>query len=215
MTLELRNVALSLNGKALIEPFSLVIEAGEIVTLMGPSGCGKSSLLAHIAGDLAPPLEGRGDIVLGGVNMEKTPPELRHIGRLFQDDLLFPHLTVGENILFGLPRGLKLERREMMRTALQRVDLEGFESRAPHTLSGGQRARVSLMRALMAKPRAMLLDEPFNKLDKDLRNSMRNYVFGHLKARNIPCLLVTHDIEDAPTGGRVFRIDNRKELTLA
>jgi putative thiamine transport system ATP-binding protein len=212
MTLHLKNVGIGINDTNLIEPFTFSIAAGDIVTLMGPSGCGKSSLLAFIAGDLAAPLRGSGNVELNGVDLETLRPELRKVGRLFQDDLLFPHLTVGENILFGLPRGDRAARNEMMLSALQRADLAGFENREPHTLSGGQRARVSLMRALVAKPDCMLLDEPFNKLDRELRAAMRDYVFVHLKARGIPCLLVTHDSEDAPAGGAIYRIDRAGEL---
>jgi putative thiamine transport system ATP-binding protein len=133
-------------------------------------------------------------------------PEKRRIARLFQDDLLFPHMTVGENLLFAVPRLPKAERLSMVHIALQRTELSGFENRAPHTLSGGQRQRVALMRALLAKPAAILLDEPFSKLDRSLRGQMRDYVFSHIKARGIPAVLVTHDLEDAPKGGRVFEI---------
>ena len=213
MTLQLKNLHLALNGKPLIAPFDLTIAAGEMTTIMGPSGCGKSSLLAFIAGDLHPPLMGHGTVTLNGRNLDTLRPEQRRVGRLFQDDLLFPHLTVGENILFGMPRGEKAARLDMMHKALERADIVGFENRMPDTLSGGQRARVSLMRALMAKPDCMLLDEPFNKLDQDLRVALRHYVFEHLRARGIPCLLVTHDIADAPEGGLIFRISKDQELT--
>ena len=212
MTLDLRNVGISIGKASLIAPFTLSIAAGEVVTLMGPSGCGKSSLLAFIAGDLAHPLKGVGNIELNEIDLDAVPPERRRVGRLFQDDLLFPHLSVGENLLFGLPRGDLASRNAAMLQALQQADLAGFENREPHTLSGGQRARVSLMRALLAKPDCMLLDEAFNKLDKDLRATMRDYVFSHLKARGIPSLLVTHDIEDAPIGSSIYRIGKAGEL---
>ena len=114
--------------------------------------------------------------------------------------------TVRENLLFGVARGPQSERESMMKTALQRLELEGYENRAPHTLSGGQRSRVALMRALLAKPDAMLLDEPFNKLDRALRTTIRNYTYLHVKARNIPTLLVTHDPDDVPEGGRVIHV---------
>ena len=204
MELTLERVTLSMPGVCLIQPFSLTIQAGEIVTLMGPSGSGKSSLLAYVAGDLTPPLHGAGRVSLGGRQLNAVPPEARKVGRLFQDDYLFPHMSVGENLLFGMKRGPRHDRQAMMRLALQEAGIEGLEARAPHTLSGGQRQRVALMRALMAKPDAMLLDEPFNKLDMELRASMRAYVFSHLLARQIPCLLVTHDRADAP--GRVLAI---------
>jgi putative thiamine transport system ATP-binding protein len=206
MSLVLENVSVTIAGVAIFKPLSLTIEPGEIVTMMGASGSGKTSLLSAVAGDLPSPLQGVGRIVLNGTDISQLRPELRRIGRLFQDDLLFPHLTVGENLLFGIARGPKAERIAMMKTGLQRAELAGFEDRAPHTLSGGQRSRVALMRALMAKPDAMLLDEPFAKLDRDLRASIRDYTFGHLRARNIPTLLVTHDLEDVPQGGRVIYV---------
>ena len=215
MTLLLEHISLTIGDVLLIKSFTLSIEAGEIVTLMGPSGCGKSSLLAYIAGDLSAPMDGAGQVTLDGVSLMGLPPERRRVGRLFQDDLLFPHLTVAENLLFGIARGDPAERQGLVSDALASAQLEGLENRAPHTLSNGQKARVALFRALMAKPQAMLLDEPFSKLDAELRHSIRNYVFAHLRERNIPTLLVTHDREDAPAGGRVFRISNKGDLIRA
>ena len=208
MTLQLANLSLSLSGEPLIAPFSLTVNSGEIVTLMGPSGCGKSSLLSAIAGDLEPPLAFLGDVRLEGQSLIHVPPEQRRIGRLFQDDLLFPHLTVGENLLFGLPRGMKAGRFVKMRAALNDIGLDGFEQRPPQTLSGGQRQRVSLMRSLLAEPRCMLLDEPFSKLDMELRSQIRSNTFELLKQRGTPTVLVTHDLADAPQGGRVLKIEN-------
>jgi putative thiamine transport system ATP-binding protein len=215
MTLLLENISLTIGDVLLIKSFTLSIEAGEIVTLMGPSGCGKSSLLAYIAGDLTTPMHGAGQVTLDGVSLVGLPPERRRVGRLFQDDLLFPHLTVAENLLFGIARGNSAERQSLVSDALASAQLEGLENRAPDTLSNGQKARVALFRALMAKPQAMLLDEPFSKLDAELRHSIRNYVFAHLRERNIPTLLVTHDREDAPAGGRIFRITNKGDLIRA
>ena len=213
MSLSLQNISLLLNSKTLIAPFSMDIAEGEVVTLIGPSGSGKSALLSYIAGDLTFPFAGGGEILLNGTTLNNAPPQSRNIGRLFQDDLLFPHMTVGENLLFATPRGSRSEREAMMQTALQRAELEGFENRPPHTLSGGQRSRVSLMRSLLAKPQAMLLDEPFNKLDHELRGAIRNYTFSHLKERNVPTLLVTHDLGDVPAGGRIFEINKFGELS--
>ena len=215
MTLLLENINLTVGDVPLIRNFTLSIEAGEVVTLMGPSGCGKSSLLAFIAGDLTAPMLGVGRVILDGVDLAKMAPERRQVGRLFQDDLLFPHLNVAENLLFGIARGKPSERQSLVSDALLQAQLEGLENRAPHTLSNGQKARVALFRALMAKPKAMLLDEPFSKLDAELRQSIRNYVFAHLRERNIPTLLVTHDREDAPSDGRIFRFSNKGELIRA
>ncbi len=204
MALKLEDVSLRLPPQELIQPFSLAVQPGEIVTLMGPSGAGKSTLLSFIAGDLESPFEASGRVSLGGVALDGLPPERRRIGRLFQDDLLFPHLSVAENLLFGMARGPRAVRLAKVEAALAEAELQGFGGRPPHTLSGGQRARVALMRALLAEPRAMLLDEPFNKLDAELKAAMRRFVFGHIAERGIPCLMVTHDAADAPGGGRVL-----------
>lgn len=212
MALTLEGVSIFIRDRALISRFGAKIAPGEIVTLMGPSGSGKSSLLSFIAGDLEAPFTAEGRVRLGGRDLAGQPPEARNIGRLFQDDLLFPHLTVGENLKFGMPRGPGPGREAAMLAALKDADLDGFAERPPQTLSGGQRARVSLLRALLAGPSAMLLDEPFNKLDMSLRESMRRFVFRHLAARGIPCLLVSHDRADAPPGGRVLAIGSTGEI---
>lgn len=210
MALKLEQVSIALAGRPLIAAFSLGIAPGETVTLMGASGSGKSTLLSFIAGDLEAPFTATGSVVLDGAEVGGQPPETRHIGRLFQDDLLFPHLTVAENLLFGMPRGPRPERLARVEAALAEAELAGFGDRPPHTLSGGQRTRVALMRALLAEPRAMLLDEPFNKLDAELRQSLRSFVFGHIAARRIPCLMVTHDAADVPSGGRVLLLKDAR-----
>ena len=204
MALRLETVSISLAGRPLIAPFSLAVAPGEIVTLMGASGCGKSTLLSFIAGDLEGCFTALGGVRLNGVSLDGLPPEKRRIGRLFQDDLLFPHLTVTENLLFGMPRGPRAERLAKAQAALAEAELSGFGDRPPNTLSGGQRARVALMRALVAEPHAMLLDEPFNKLDATLRQTMRGFVFEHIAACRIPCLMVTHDQGDVPASGRLL-----------
>jgi putative thiamine transport system ATP-binding protein len=208
MALRLETVSVNLEGRPLIAPFSLAVAPGEIVTLMGASGSGKSTLLSFVAGDLEAPFTASGSVSLDGAALDGLPPEKRRIGRLFQDDLLFPQLTVAENLLFGMPRGARPERLAKVEAALAEAELPGFSDRPPHTLSGGQRARVSLMRALVAEPHVMLLDEPFNKLDAALRQSMRNFVFEHIAARRIPCLMVTHDLADVPANGRLLLLKN-------
>lgn len=206
--LELRNLSLHLPDHELVKAFSMTIAGGEVVTLMGQSGSGKSSLLSLIGGDLAPTFQASGEVILNGVLLLALPPENRKIGRLFQDDFLFPHMTVAENLLFATPAGSKPERLNQMTTALKQAGLDGFANRAPHTLSGGQRQRVALMRCLLAKPEAILLDEPFSKLDATLRAEMRAFVFDHIRSRGTPALLVTHDRSDAPAHGRIFSIGN-------
>jgi putative thiamine transport system ATP-binding protein len=206
VALSLKDVTIRKGVELLLGPFDLTIAAGETVTLMGPSGSGKSSLLSYLAGDVPEGLEGHGDVHLNSRALNELPPEARRIGRLFQDDLLFPHMTVGENLLFGMPRGDRHERAAKMEDALKQAGLAGYAGRAPHTLSGGERARVALFRTLLAEPEAVLLDEPFSKLDMELRASLRSFVFGHLHERRLPALLVTHDRADAPPGGRVFKI---------
>lgn len=204
--LTLSGVTLRLAGRTLLGPLDLRVAPGEIATVMGPSGGGKSTLLAFLCGTLDPAFAAEGTAALDGVALTGLPPERRRVGILFQDDLLFPHLSVGGNLAFALPREVK-DRAGAVAAALAEAELPGYENRDPATLSGGQRARVALMRALLARPRAILLDEPFAKLDAELRGRMRDFVFAHIGARNIPCLLVTHDPEDArAAGGPIVRL---------
>ncbi|QWL64624.1 ATP-binding cassette domain-containing protein [Aeromonas jandaei] len=181
---------------------ALQVAPGEVLTLMGPSGCGKSSLLAALAGVLpaSGPLRLEGDVTLGARRLTHLPPQTRCIGMLFQDDLLFDHLTVAENLMFGMPASVKghRARREKAVATLAQVDLTSQADKLPGALSGGQKARVSLLRALLAEPEALLLDEPFSRLDKPLRAAFRELVFAQIKALAIPAILVTHDEEDAP-----------------
>lgn len=202
-TLELDNVSLSLDGVPLFSPLALAVGSGEAATVMGPSGCGKSSLLAYICGTLEPVFEARGTVHLSGAALNELPPERRHIGILFQDDLLFLHLSVGDNLAFGLPAEIRGRDKRMVliEKALEDADLSGMAERDPATLSGGQRARVALMRTLLSGPKALLLDEPFSKLDADLRARVREFVFEHARANAIPTLLVTHDPADANAAG--------------
>ncbi len=198
-SLELQYVSLMLDGARLFAPLNLTVDAGEAATVMGPSGCGKSSLLALICGTLAPVFTAQGRVSLAGSPLDDLPPEARRVGILFQDDLLFPHLSVGENLAFGLPPNIRGRntRQDRIEAALEEADLAGMADRDPATLSGGQRTRVALMRTLLSRPRALLLDEPFSKLDGELRDRIRHFVFEHASANGIPTLLVTHDPADA------------------
>jgi putative thiamine transport system ATP-binding protein len=206
--LEIQQLSITNGDKRLLSAINLAIKPGEVVTLMGPSGCGKSTLLNWIIGDLSAPFYANGSLRLNGVHIDRLPIEKRQIGVLFQNDLLFPNMSVGKNLTFSLPAGNgdKHQRRADMETLLSSVGLDGFFDRDPTSLSGGQRARVSLLRAILAEPKALLLDEPFSKLDAQLRHNFREFVFDYLKTLNIPTLLVTHDIEDAPRHSQILTI---------
>ena len=185
----------------------LRVAPGTVTTVMGPSGSGKSTLLAFVVGDLRPPFAAAGHVRLDGADLTAIPPERRRIGLLYQDPLLFPHLSVGANLLFGMPPGPRRARRARMEAALRDIGLDGLAERDPATLSGGQAARVALMRVLLSEPRALLLDEPFGKLDADLRDRMRTLVLERVRAAGLPALLVTHDAADAEAaGGPVVRL---------
>jgi putative thiamine transport system ATP-binding protein len=204
MSLTLDQVAIALHSHELFAPLSLQVAPGEIATVMGPSGCGKSTLLAAVCGMLEPDFRLSGTIELNGRRLNEMPMEARRVGILFQDDLLFPHLDVFGNMAFGLPQTMsKDSKQQRVAATLEAAGLAGFEKRDVATLSGGQKARVSLLRALLAEPEAILLDEPFSKLDQQLRSAMREFVFEQISRMNIPALLVTHDQADAPEGAMI------------
>jgi len=207
MSFELQQLSIYLDQRPLFEPLNVQLAAGEIATVMGPSGSGKSTLLAAICGTLLPAFQAKGDIQLNGRDLTELPLEDRGVGILFQDDLLFPHLDVFHNLAFGLPAGLsKTERRLRIESALASAGLEGQGGRDVATLSGGQRARVSLLRTLLAEPQLILLDEPFAKLDQQLRESFRDWVFARITELGVPALLVTHDPSDRPDQGPLLQL---------
>jgi putative thiamine transport system ATP-binding protein len=204
--------------QALVSGLRLAVPPGEILTLMGPSGCGKSSVLAAIAGTLASvsegllPLQLQGTVQLNGRELTHLPTHQRGVGLVFQDALLFPHMTVAENLLFAVPANINTAQRQArVQQALQEAELSGMGNRDPSTLSGGQRARVALMRALLAEPQALLLDEPFSKLDAALRAQLRPWVFAHVRERRIPVVLVTHDEQDVADPQRVVHLRAAEE----
>jgi len=209
MRLTLENVRIARGAVVLVPQLDIAVASGERLTVMGPSGSGKSTLLAYIAGTMDRAFTATGRVTLDGEDVTSLAPERRKIGILFQDDLLFPHLSVGNNLAFALLPMLhsRTARRDAVAQALAEADLEGFEDRDPATLSGGQRARVALMRTLLAQPRVLLLDEPFNKLDARLRHDFRRFVFEHAADRGLPILLVTHDAAEAQAvGGRIIAL---------
>ena len=208
------NPALTITGLSinngtipLCQNLSFSIAPQEVVTIMGPSGSGKSTLLSWISGALPTNFTATGGLFLGEKELTCLPIEKRGIAILFQDDLLFPHMTALENLLFALPSGQRKHRKSEAETALADMELEHLKHRRPDALSGGQKARISLMRALLSKPKAVLLDEPFSKLDKPLRKNFRGLVFDKIRSQGIPALLVTHDEDDMPTGGRIIHLE--------
>lgn len=207
--LTLDGVVIRRDGRTLVN-ISDHVAPGEVLTVMGPSGSGKSTLLSYIIGTLDAGFAAQGRVKLNGTDITDLAPEARHVGILFQDDLLFPHLSVGENLAFGLRASIKgrAERKRKIDAALEDIGLAGFAARDPDTLSGGQKARVALMRMLLSGPKALLLDEPFSRLDTERRDKIRELVFAQARANGLPVLLVTHDHADADAaGGRVHRLD--------
>ncbi len=183
-------------GAQMIVSLNATVNPGQVLTIMGPSGSGKSTVLAAIIGTLDRGFGLSGQIRLDGVNVTALPTHARRIGILFQDDVLFGHLSVGSNLGFALPVKTT-DRRNHIDAALASVGLDGFADRDPATLSGGQRARVALLRTLLAQPRALLLDEPFSRLDTALRAQVRGLVLDRARSEGLPVILVTHDHDDA------------------
>jgi len=187
----------SFGGKPVVNDVSLSIQPGQVTCLLGPSGCGKSTTLRMIAGV---EMQDSGEIYVDGAlvcdTVYRVPPEQREIGLMFQDFALFPHLTVGQNVAFGL-KGPGPERRARARTLLDRVGLAHYVDNHPHQLSGGEQQRVALARALAPKPRIMLMDEPFSGLDNRLRDGIRDETLDVLKEEGASVLLVTHEPEEA------------------
>jgi len=190
-------LAKSFGATPVLQGVDLTVPAGSLVALLGPSGCGKTTLLRAVAG-LERPDAGEvrvADRVLSGLGAF-VPPERRHIGMVFQDAALFPHLTVARNVGYGLPRR-DPEHRRRVSEALELVGLSGFEERTTSTLSGGQAQRVAIARALAPRPSVMLLDEPFSSLDAPLRAELRLEVRRMLTAIDATAIFVTHDQEEA------------------
>jgi len=194
--LSIHDLSVAYDGPPVLHDVSLEVAAGEMVALLGPSGCGKTTLLRTIAG-----LEHQvaGTVRLGertlGDGHSFVPPEKRRIGMVFQDGALFPHLDVGQNVAYGLPRS---ERRSSRVTeTLELVGLRGLEDRRPGSLSGGQQQRVALARALAPRPGVLLLDEPFSSLDTSLRVQVRSEIHHLLLELGVTTVFVTHDQEEA------------------
>lgn len=206
--LSVRNCSILRDGKPLLESISFNAVPGEVVTLMGPSGAGKSTFLNWMIGDLPPPFSASGTLLLNQRSLEMLPVEDRRIGILFQDALLLPHLNVGQNLLMAVPANIKgrSSRQRLVAEVLGNAGLANCERRDPATLSGGERARISVLRALLAEPEALLLDEPFSRLDLPLRQSFREFVWQKTNQLGLPVVLVTHDAQDIPDRSQVIQL---------
>ena len=205
LPLRVDNLSLYLpSGQCLVENLSFSIEPGYVLALMGPSGSGKSSILSWLTGTSDGRLRSSGDVWLGDQLLSHVSTENRRLGLMLQQDYLFPHMSVGDNLHFGLCGGSRQSRIDIVCQSLEDAGLGGMEHRDPATLSGGQRARVSLVRTLLSDPQALLLDEPFSGLDTALREQIRRFTWQ--AAYKLPVLLVTHDVADIPAGAKVLTI---------
>lgn len=216
--IEIEQLSFSFPGtkEPVIQDFSLSINQGEVVGILGASGSGKTTLLRIISG-LEVPKSGKIKIAGKYVVGENTlvQPEHREVGMVFQDYVLFPHMTVRDNILFGLFKLTKKDRLARLKEVLELVKLEKYEKRYPHELSGGQQQRVALARALAPKPKLLLLDEPFSNLDAELKETIREELRMILKKANMTCILVTHDHNDVEAiCDRIIMIDQTQTPVL-
>ncbi|MDH2327441.1 ABC transporter ATP-binding protein [Cereibacter sp. SYSU M97828] len=196
MELALDRVSRRFGGVQALSDVSLGVGRGEVVCLVGPSGCGKSTLLRLIAGVDRPDA---GTISLLGRDITRVPPEDRHVGFMFQDYALFPHLSARDNILFGLRRRANAD--AMAEEIIRRLGIGHLVGRFPHMLSGGEQQRVALARALAPRPHVLLMDEPFSNLDRTLRDGIREETLAILAALEATVVMVTHDPEEALSSG--------------
>ena len=205
-SLQLENLTIMRDKSALLS-LNETIKGGEVLTIMGPSGSGKSTLLNWLTGMLPKGFQAQGNVHLNGRDITQVASYQRHIGLLYQDALLFPHLSVADNIAFAMPKGDKKARALKISFALAEVGLAGLDNRQPDSLSGGQQARVALLRVLLSEPKAILLDEPFSKLDSQLRQETRELVFEQIRQHKLPAIMVTHDESDAiAANGKVIHL---------
>ena len=194
----IKNLCKSFGKREVLKKLNLEVAEGEIISIIGPSGAGKTTLLRLIAGLEVPD---KGEINING-KLASTPkyvlpPYLRNIGFVFQEPALWPHMTVGKNIEFVINEAVKKERREVVRSLLEKAKLEGFENRYPKELSQGEAKRVALLRAIARKPRYILMDEPLANLDQKLKSEILAFVLDTVRALQMTLIFVTHDGEEA------------------
>ena len=201
MYLQLKNLYKKYQNNTVVNNFNIDVEKGELISILGPSGCGKTTTLRMIAGFIAPT---SGEIFLSEERITDYPPEIRPVSTVFQNYALFPHLTVYENIEYGLRYPLKVgkkldekEKKERTQKMINLVNLKGLENRRIDQLSGGQQQRVALARSLVLEPKVLLLDEPLSNIDTKLRETVRNEIRKIQKELGITMIFVTHDQEEA------------------
>ncbi|MDC0611679.1 polyamine ABC transporter ATP-binding protein [Vibrio sp.] len=209
--LQIKGLTKEFEGQAAVDKIDLTINQGEIFALLGASGCGKSTLLRMLAGFESPT---QGQIILDGQDLSKIPPYKRPVNMMFQSYALFPHMTVFNNIAFGLKQD-GISKKEIQKTVeelLKLVHMTEYANRKPHQLSGGQRQRVALARSLAKKPKLLLLDEPMGALDKNLRERMQLEIVDILERVGVTCVMVTHDQEEAMTMAHRIAIMNKGQF---
>lgn len=209
--LEIKGLTKSFDGHVAVDGLDLTINQGELFALLGASGCGKSTLLRMLAGFEQPTA---GQIILDGEDLAEIPPYRRPVNMMFQSYALFPHMTVADNIAFGLKQdGMpRQEINETVKQMLELVHMSDYAKRKPHQLSGGQKQRVALARSLAKKPKLLLLDEPMGALDKNLREKMQLEVVDILERVGVTCVMVTHDQEEAMTMASRMAIMNKGQF---
>ncbi len=209
--LEIKGLTKSFDGHLAVDGLNLTINQGELFALLGASGCGKSTLLRMLAGFEQP---SAGQIILDGEDLADIPPYRRPVNMMFQSYALFPHMTVADNIAFGLKQdGMsRQEINETVKQMLELVHMSDYAKRKPHQLSGGQKQRVALARSLAKKPKLLLLDEPMGALDKNLREKMQLEVVNILERVGVTCVMVTHDQEEAMTMASRMAIMNKGQF---
>lgn len=194
MMLELIDIGVDYDGKPFLRGVNLRVERGSRLSLVGPSGSGKSTVLRVIAGFERPAF---GKVMIDRIDVTNTPPHLRRVGMVFQDNQLFPHLNVGDNVGYSLRIARRAGRNEVVREMLDLVGLAGFEKRNVGTLSGGEQKRIAVARALAANPSLLLLDEPLTGLDETLHDRLLTDLIALFEHRGTTVVHVTHDVKEA------------------
>ena len=198
MSLIVRHLSVYHQQQAVVQQLSFTVQASEVLCVMGASGSGKSSMLAAINGELQPPSYCTGEVLVNGEPILTKPLGQRRVGLLHQQEMLFPHFNVAQNLAFAVPAHYsKAQRKQKVAEALQRAQLADYAKVHINTLSGGQYARIAMMRTILCEPHCLLLDEPFANLDRNLKVSFRQWLKQLAEKQHIPMLIVSHDNQDA------------------